>query len=676
MRASNANNATWFMLRYPEQFTPPPEGTEPHSSYPHRLDAALFYDDARHVLELLPERPTDEAKLLPGLAVDADGEIYRVNRATGQILVVCGEHERPLVCEPHVLAGPRGLALDRRGLLYVADARARRVVVLLPEDGSVHDVLDGAYLREPVDVAVAPTGRIYVADRGGESAETEDGQVVVYSARHQYLCRFPAQNAEGHPEHPRPIAVMVDADESVLVADASHPRLLRFTPAGEPLADVELTSLTAALDGGETALDLLHKTFGTEVPRFVAGGCLPPRASRDGGDWLAEVHRALRLLRLRLGQRFAEEGTFISGAFDGGTPGTTWHRIRIEADLPAGTSITVETATHDDAEGLDLDDDRIWSAPMRADGKTIAITEELPEQLIQSRPGRYLWVRATLYSDGQATPSLHGLQIFYPRFSYLDLLPRIYRRDPEGAWFMERFLALFETVFTGVEDRYEAFSRELNPDAAPLEIINWLACLVDLSFDPSWPLERRRALVNRAMELYRKRGTPEGIRQYIEIYTGTRPEILEAFLQRPVQPAFLGRPGSILGCAMHLSRCGPERLPEEQLLYDHAHRFSVLVYLDDECDAEPLLAVVERIVEVNKPAHTAHTLCPIYPSARVAVQSTLGLDLVVGGRQAPATPVGGCPTLPGTKTPAGLLGVDSILGQKRPSYVRPLERRI
>ena len=664
MRARNANNATWFMLRYPEQFTPPESAMEPHPSHPQRLDGTLFYDDARHVLELLPEPLKEEARLLPGLAVDADGEIYRVDRAAGEILVGCGAEEQPLVCEPQVFAGPRGLALDRRGYLYVADARARRVVVLLPEDGSVHDVLNGGQLTEPVDVAVAPTGRIYVADR-------EAGSIAVYSGRHAYLGCFPARNAEGLPNEPRPIAVMIDADESVLVADANHPRLLRFSSWGEPLADVELVALTAALDGGEATLDALHKTFGREVPRFIAGGCLPPRSRRDGGEWLAEVHRALRLLRLRLGRRFAKEGTFISGALDSGTPGTVWHRINVDAELPTGAAITVETATHDDHSGVDLNDDAVWSAPER-DGKIIAITHDLSEHLIQSQPGRFLWVRVHLSSNGHVTPSLRALQIFYPRFSYLNLLPRVYRRDRGSAGFLERFLALFERVFTGIEDRYEEFSRQLNPDAAPMEIINWLACLVDLSFDPSWPLERRRALVNRAMELYRQRGTPEGIRLYVEIYTGTRPEIIEAFLQRPAQPAFLGRRGSVLGCPMHLAECRPERLPEEQLLYDHAHRFTVLVYLEDACDAEPMLTVVNRIVEVNKPAHTAHTLCPIYPDARVAIQSTLGLDLVVGGRQAAGTRLGGRAVLPGMETPAAILGVDSVLGERRPSYVRPL----
>ena len=72
---------------------------------------------------------------------------------------------------------------------------------------------------------------------------------------------------------------------------------------------------------------------------------------------------------------------------------------------------------------------------------------------MQSPPGRYLWVRVTLTGGGEATPALRSLRVLYPRHSYLDELPRVYRRDADMAGFLEHFLSLFEHVFTGVEDR-------------------------------------------------------------------------------------------------------------------------------------------------------------------------------------------------------------------------------
>jgi phage tail-like protein len=217
---------------------------------------------------------------------------------------------------------------------------------------------------------------------------------------------------------------------------------------------------------------------------------------------------------------------------------------------------------------------------------------------------------------------------------------------------------LFERVLTGIEDRYEQFSRWLDPRAAPLEIINWLGLLVDLTFDPSWPLARRRALVGAAMELYRTRGTIAGLRRYVEIYTGAAPVIREMFLERPGQPALLGIGNSLLGSGLALSPPNATTSPPAALIAAYAHRFTVVVYPDDACDAETLLPVVDRIVTTNKPAHTIHSLVAVYPDARVGVQDTIGVDLVIGG---------GVPTPPD----GGGLGVDTVLRDGRPPYGAP-----
>jgi phage tail-like protein len=534
------------------------------------------------------------------------------------------------------------------------------VVVVLPEDGSVRDVLGG--LECPVDVAVSPRGLVYVADAGA-------GRIVVYSARHVRVGSFAAQDGSGLPAQPTPIAVMVDDDETVLVADARHPRLLHFDSDGRPLADVQLASLVAALQGGDVALDALEKAYGQELPRFYAGVCEGPQPARDGGKRLAEVHRALRLLALRLGRAFEAEGAFVSRTLDSGTPGTVWHKVKVDADVPDGTELTVETATAETVQALSASATAPWTAP---GNPIISMSAQVPDQLVQSPPGRYLRLRVTLKSDGRNTPSLRAATVFYPRVSYLDLLPRVYRRDADSATFLERFLALFEFVLTGVEDRYEWFARALDPRAAPQDVIDWLALLIDLTFDPSWPLQRRRALVAAAMDLYRQRGTLAGLSRYVEIYTGIQPAISEGFLRRPGRPAFLGGHGSILGCSLALRRVVPETVPDEQLYRDYAHRFTVLLYLADTCDADVVVPVVDRIVAVSRPAHTVYQIAPLYPEARVGLQATVGLDLVLGGREAPRTRLGGRPQLGAPTQGAGVLGRDAVLGERRPQYVRPV----
>ena len=144
----------------------------------------------------------------------------------------------------------------------------------------------------------------------------------------------------------------------------------------------------------------------------------------------------------------------------------------------------------------------------------------------------------------------------------------------------------------------------------------------------------------------------------MEIYTGTTPVIREMFLERPGQPALLGIGNSMLGSGLALSPASATTSPPAALIDAYAHRFTVVVYPDDACDAETLLPVVDRIVATNKPAHTVHSLVAVYPDARVGVQDTIGIDLVVGG---------GVPALPGD----GGLGVDTVLRDGRPPYGPP-----
>ena len=685
MTARDANDATWYVVRYDEDFLAPaavagdPNAPFASDSYPW-LEDTLYYDTGRHVLELLPE-PLDARHAVrppPGLAVGVTGIIYRVDPRTGVLHSVhCDGSEQRFPCEPQVLARPAGIAIDARGFILVADPAARRVVVLSPDDGSVQLVLGGA-LVEPVDVVVGFDGRYFVADRGA-------GRIEVFSSHGARLGGFAAKNADGLPALPQPIAVMIDRDGTLLVADAAHPRLLRFgtgacdpnltateqvcsapAPCGEPLADAQLTALTAELVGGDVALDALAKAYGLRAPRFIGVACCPlfPTA---GIVRLAAVHRAIRLLQLVLGRKYEPSGTFLSHRFDSGVPGTTWHRVAIEAELPTTSSIVIETATSDEA--MPLPASLIWSVPEEPDGDAIAfvgdaqpirlpggamspVGEPVLDQLIQSAPGRFLWLRVTLRGDGSATPSLRVVRVSYPRISYLQLLPAVYRREPAAALFAERFLAMFERVFTGIEDRYVEFLRDLDPAAAPLDIINWLACLIDLTFDPSRSLAKRRALVGEAMKLYAMRGTARGIARYIEIYTGKLPVVIEAFLERPLRPAFLGRPAAILGCSLPLIECREWSTPDGALYDAYAHRFRVYAYLDDPCDEAVMLPVIERIVEVNKPAHAHHEVCVIYPGAQLGMTTSVGIGLVLGA--APVPP-------PLTANGNSVLGEDSVL---------------
>jgi len=122
----------------------------------------------------------------------------------------------------------------------------------------------------------------------------------------------------------------------------------------------------------------------------------------------------------------------------------------------------------------------------------------------------------------------------------------------------------------------------LDPALAPVDFVEWLAGWVGLDLDQTWDEKRRRELVARAHRLYDFRGTSGGLADLIELYTGTRPEIIDgggvAWSPTPGAPM----PGS-----------------------DDA----VLVVRLDVSDSGGVDETrLENMVEMSKPAHVVHRI--------------------------------------------------------------------
>ena len=77
--------------------------------------------------------------------------------------------------------------------------------------------------------------------------------------------------------------------------------------------------------------------------------------------------------------------------------------------------------------------------------------------------------------------------------------------------------------------------------------------------------EQMHALLREIVNLYRLRGTVAGIKRFVEIYTGIRPEILEGFLERPLESSILGTNGIRLGATTMLAPASATATAEEML---------------------------------------------------------------------------------------------------------------
>ncbi len=269
---------------------------------------------------------------------------------------------------------------------------------------------------------------------------------------------------------------------------------------------------------------------------------------------------------------FAASGTTgLVAPFDSGADGTAWHRLYIEAEIPAQTSFTLRLAASDNiSDPAQITDPADWhahhfgNAPAIAPGEPVAAwcseASELPFQagfldvervpqraglftvLIQrpNRPvrtlrGRVLHIRIELRATLRATPAIFALRAYGPRFSYQDqYLPALYRETLSGsdandvaagspstrADFLGRFLANFEGVLTPLEDKIASAWLLTDARTTPDETLPWLGSWIGVAFAPWYPAAQRRSHLRNAPELFRTRGTMKGLKLALDIVTG------------------------------------------------------------------------------------------------------------------------------------------------------------
>ncbi len=212
---------------------------------------------------------------------------------------------------------------------------------------------------------------------------------------------------------------------------------------------------------------------------------------------------------------------------------------------------------------------------------------------------------------------------------YLDHLPAIYRQKAVGGRsdFLGRLLLAFEHVLTGVgygrgleeildgivdEDgnvvmagahRYFTPGPSL-PDLerAPKEFLEWLSGWVALTLREDWREEERRRILAEIVPSYRRRGTPDGLKQVLAAFTGLSLGLITI----------------------------TEGEDDEEGEWP-PHYFQVRVKVPSIQDISRWREVLEPIIDMEKPAHTYYDL-QLSPGAtmQIGVHSTVGVDTLLG----------------------------------------------
>jgi phage tail-like protein len=156
--------------------------------------------------------------------------------------------------------------------------------------------------------------------------------------------------------------------------------------------------------------------------------------------------------------------------------------------------------------------------------------------------------------------SIPGLRSRHP---IGELLPAMFADDDLA----QRFTAGLDTVLAPVFSSLDNLAAYFQPRLAPMDFLAWLADWVAVEADPGWPQEVRRAMVERAVELHRWRGTRRGLEERLRLVLGVGAQIVDgggvAWSTSP-EPALPPAPtGEVL------VRVWPERtavVDEEQVL--------------------------------------------------------------------------------------------------------------
>ncbi len=670
-----------------------------------------------------------------GVAIDCEDRVYvldnqscaikRYDRCTMQFETLpciggCGPEARKLT-DPH------GMAISGRNDMYVCDTGNRRIqvfavkglplraiwgplraegasgaIAMVPAKSSYNSAESAGNCHgvpvfprgtwEPWDVAITGNNCVYVSDRA-------NGLIHLFDAFGRWRAAYDGGTAE-EPALQKPTRIAVDAQGRIYVVQEGLNYVVVLDDkgnfAGKVMQPAEIegrfcvVAVAVDVNGNLCLSDCITRRLYFYRPDNAGGWCtfrccgstntFAAAVTYDRSARPIIVDGACSFCELQPQASYATSGEYYAGPLDSRTYRCVWHRVLLAGSVPSGGSVLVNTFTSEAEKPIE----EILSLPESRWGTHQADTSTGCGEwdcLVQSPPGRYLWLRLTLQGDGSTTPEIEKVKVYFPRASSLRYLPAVYREDAVSTDFLDRFLSLFDTLRALVGDQVTDIARYFDPKAVPTQPKNvagpdflaWLASWLGMTLQGNWPISKRRELVRQAHRLYALRGTPEGLGLHIELYAGVRPTILEMYRLRRwliVGQSTLGNCSTVFGDEvmqrLHIgsnSQIGKFRLidngdPRMDIFNEYAYQFQVFVPRwpgAEESDRQTL----EAIIEMAKPAHTLAQLQWTDPRLRIGVQSFVGVDTVIG-----RYPVG---LIEGT----GKLGYDTVLGDPGSAMDRP-----
>jgi hypothetical protein len=201
--------------------------------YP-RVSLATWYE----VDPQWPQRPDNVAwGHVPGVAVDSKDQVWVYTRAKPPVQIYTSSGKFVRAWGDEEIKTAHHIKFDRQGNVWLADIGHHVVMQFTPE-GKVLKTLgtkgqpgcDETHLNQPTDMAIGPTGEVFVSDGYGNN------RIVHFDANGKYVNAW-GKLGTGPGEFSLPHAIAIDSSGRLYVADRNNVRVQVFDTKGKFLSE-------------------------------------------------------------------------------------------------------------------------------------------------------------------------------------------------------------------------------------------------------------------------------------------------------------------------------------------------------------------------------------------------------------------------------------------------------
>lgn len=250
-------------------------------------------------------------------------------------------------------------------------------------------------------------------------------------------------------------------------------------------------------------------------------------------------HITYRSTGLSVEKGYTGRVSFWSRILDSALTGTLWHRLTCSMPKAGQAMVKISFYTSDGIVLEEGGESRDLKKVLRSEQLSLSQKKEIckpflrkesalePDILLHSLEGRYLWFLLEIYPQGSEQAKMGDFCIYFPAESWMADLPELYRRKMGHDSFLDRYLAIFQSLYDDISWQLKEFVNRLDPAVAGADLLNWIASWMDVEEPRMWTERQLRYLLAHIMEFYEARGTGRGIEMFVKLYTGEAPFVIE-----------------------------------------------------------------------------------------------------------------------------------------------------